>query len=172
VPGVTLGFELVGPPSVSEDEISGLAQMQIAALFYWITYDPTRRVGGFWPGAFRVVNWAARSDWGNAVQRAFAQDTVSWAARVVADTAHGFFRVAIRRDPAAECWAWALEWNENYRVIGFFGNSLAIEVRVLQLPTLETSLIAESAEGQLRARTERPLPLEEDKLFAMPQSLG
>ncbi len=170
MPGVSLSFELVAPPSASAEQICGLAQMHIGALFYLITYDPNRQTGGWWRGAFRVMNWASRSDWGNAVQRTFAERVVSWAPRVVAETARGFFRAAIRRDSVEECWAWALEWNANYRVLGFFGDDTAVETRLRQFPILEKSLIAESAEGQLRARLEQPLPMDEDKLFMMPES--
>lgn len=126
MPGGSVSFELVSPPSGNEEQISALAQMHIGAFFYLTTYDRDRRAGGFWVGGFRMLNWAGRSDWGNALQRGFTSHVGSWPTRFLVETASGFFKATIRRDPAAACWAWALEWNQNYRVVGFGGDTTAI----------------------------------------------
>lgn len=48
-----------------------------------------------------------------------------WDHRLVLNTASGYFRAVIRRHPSAQCWAWALEWNESYRLAGLFGGQTA-----------------------------------------------
>jgi hypothetical protein len=171
VPGVSVSFELLSPPPPSPEQVAALAQMQVAAFFYWLTYNTEARSGGFWRGVFRVADCATRSDWGNAVQVEFATAVSAWPARLVAETANGFFQVAIRRDPCAECWAWALEWNANYRVIGYCGEAEAVDNHLLHLPRLEASVIAQTAEGEIRARTEQRLVREDDLLFLYPSTL-
>ena len=100
-----------------------LARLQVGGLFYWITFDAEGGKGGFWPGRFVLLGHAAHADWGNARQIGFMQMVHSWEPRVLVDTAGGFFKVAIRKHPEhSACWSWALEWNQNYRLIGFFGD--------------------------------------------------
>jgi hypothetical protein len=115
-----------------------------------------------------MLNWAGRSDWGNRLQRTFAEHVLSWPTRFLVETASGYFKAALRRDPNAACWAWALEWNSNYRVVGFCGDATAIETHSAQFPALENSLIGRSPDGgELRARLEPPLAAEDDRLFTI-----
>jgi hypothetical protein len=172
MPGVTMAVDLVAPPALDTVDVSGLAQFHTAAFFYLITYDSVSRRGWRWPGEFRVVNWSTRSDWGNAVQTTFASVVGGWLARFVAGTAKGYFQAAIRRDPWAECWSWALEWNGNYRVIGFCGDQGAIDSHFSRLPLLETSVFDESTGGQVHLRIERPLASGDNRLFERPESVG
>jgi len=167
-PGISVRFGLVAPPSPPPDHIRVLARFQMAGFFYWITYDGTRQTGGFWVGDFKMANWTGRTDWGNPVQNAFAKSVSVWQPRLVVETAEGFFKGTIRRDPSAACWGWAVEWNKNYRAIGFFGEQAVVQGHLARLPTLETSLIGKSEDGELHVRVERPLLPDEDLLFAMP----
>jgi len=167
-PGVSISVRLVAPPSAPSDHVEALAHLQIAGFFYWLTYDGNRQAGGYWPGRFHLINCAGTTDWGNPVQAAFAQTVSSWSPRLVIDTAQGFFKAAIRRDPSVDCWGWAIEWNKNYRVIGFFGDESTIEANRARLPILESSSLSTSENGELRLRVERPLPQDDDVLFTMP----
>ncbi len=79
--------------------------------------------------------------------------------------ADGFFKIAIRRHPTAECWSWALEWNKNYRIIGFFGDRAAAEKIAHGLPRLKVKSIAEGPDSFVRYHLETVLLDEEDRLF-------
>jgi hypothetical protein len=84
-------------------------------------------------------------------------------------TADGFLKVAIRRKPNADCWSWALEWNENMRVIGFFGDPAEAGIVVAGLPEPEMHTLGrerDSAGATFRLRKEVPITeREQDRLF-------
>lgn len=94
------------------------------------------------------------------------QAVSAWEPRVVAIAADGYFKAAIRRHPDAVCWSWALEWNENVRLIGFFGErDPAWDVRSL-FPPLETEVVPQADGSQIRFRVEEALEPESDILFS------
>ena len=91
-----------------------------------------------------------------------------WKQLLTAVTADGFFKVAIRRHPSAICWSWALEWNFNYRIIGFFGDESAADGVICNLAFPEMHVMGHGAHGQFRFREETLLNEMEDLLFAEP----
>jgi len=113
------------------------------------------------------VAYSFRSDWGNAIQLAFMGAVVDWEPRVLAGTADGFFKIAVRRHPdiAVACWSWALEWNENLRVVGFVGAPDAADNIVAAFPSVEHQSLRNSTNEVLRYRLETPLAEAEDRLF-------
>jgi hypothetical protein len=91
---------------------------------------------------------------------------VDWEPRLLLTKgANGFFKVAIRRHPNAVCWSWALEWNQNYRVVGFFGEKGATEQLAKTFPALETVKLAQSGSDWVAYRKDVRLAEEDDKLF-------
>ncbi len=114
-------FNLVSPPQIESERIHDLARMQLMAFFYFITYNKTTKRGGFWRDGFYPLPEANHADWGNIVHKSFMKAVESLEPRWLGNTADGFFKSIIRRHPSEECWSWALEWNKNYRLIGFFG---------------------------------------------------
>jgi hypothetical protein len=62
VPGVTATFSLVVPPQLDFQRVTSLAGLHLAAFFYWITYDPITRRGGFLSGGGVIANIALRAD--------------------------------------------------------------------------------------------------------------
>lgn len=108
---VDVSFGFVAPPQLEQERerVRRLAQVHLQGFFYLITYDEARKTGGFIPGSIGWLNEASRRDWGNSLQRGFADLTLAWHARVEGTGAAGFFKVAIRREPAgAELWSFAL----------------------------------------------------------------
>jgi len=126
-PGCEITFELISPPQIDRERAFELARLHVIAFFYMVTFDPSSGRGGYWPGGFFSVLEAGHRDWGNAVHRAFMDAVYGWEPRVLAVTADGFFKIAIRRRPSADCWSWAVEWNRQYRVVGFCGDRAAAE---------------------------------------------
>lgn len=160
---VDVSFEFVAPPQLNRERVRRLAQLHLQGFLYLITYDEARKTGGFIPGSPGWLNEASRCDWGNSLQRGFADLTLAWPARVEGTGAAGFFKVAIRRDPAgAELWSVALEWNRAFRIIGFFGDLKAAQVYVDQIPPLSWQRI----DATQRMRREMELADEDDRLFA------
>lgn len=172
MPGVRMKFELVGPPSTHRSDLEGLAWSHIAAFFYMLTYNDTLRAGSPLPGAFRATEWSARSDWGNDRHTTFMRSVSAWEHRLWLDAANGFFKAMIRRHPTEQCWAWALEWNTNYRIVGFFGDPKINDQLEAALPVLEVSTIGRTNNGELRSRLERALVSSDDTLFLPPVDKG
>jgi hypothetical protein len=159
---VQIRFDIIGPPHLGPERVDQLAYFHGLAFFYLITYDEAQRAGSFFPGVFGLVDHARRSDWGNPVQRAFADLTSTWDSRIEGGGADGFFKVAMRRDPTgADVWSFALEWNKNLRCIGFFGDPTHAQAYVDALPVLDLKQV----NATHRSRREVPLAEADDRLF-------
>jgi hypothetical protein len=163
--GLEIQFDMTAPPQVDSSRIFELCRLQLIGLFYWVTYDAALKRGGYWLGDFFPVLEAQRLDWGNPIHRVFMDSVVAWEPRVLVTCANGFFKAAIRRHPDAACWSWALEWNHNYRIVGFFGEKNTAERLVKKCPTLGITKVAEAHNDWLAFRTEVPLAKDDDKLF-------
>jgi hypothetical protein len=90
---------------------------------------------------------------------------VTWEPSVRGDTADGFFKVIIRRHPDAVCWSWAVEWNQSYRVVGFFGEQEPTEAIVSTFPPLDFVTVAKGPKQRLSYCKETGLEEEHDDLF-------
>jgi hypothetical protein len=88
-----------------------------------------------------------------------------WEPRVLVSCAQGFFKVAIRRHPDAVCWSWALEWNHNYRIVGFFGERAPTELLLKAFPNVTAVKIAQCGNDWVAYQEEVPLADVDDKLF-------
>lgn len=158
-------FTGTAPPQVDSERIFALSRLHLMAFFYWITYDHSTKSGRYWMGSFFPVLEAVRSDWGNQIHRAFMDAVIDWEPRVLATGADGYFKVAIRRHPSATCWSWALEWNKNYRIVGFFGEQNPVEALVDTFPDLEIKSIVEGNNRWLRFHAETLLSEDDDRMF-------
>lgn len=164
-PGVTFKFNMLSPPQIKSERLYELARMQMMAFFYLITFDKKTKRGGFWLEGFYPLSFAHHADWGNSLHKSFMKAVVKWEPRWQGSTASGFFRSIIRKHPHAECWSWAVEWNKNYRVIGFFGSKEAAEkiVNCFEEPNMTT--IKNDKNSYFRYREEVKLSEEDDWLF-------
>ena len=164
--GLSIKFSFTGPPQVDQDRIFQLAQAQLMAFFYLITFQKDDKRGYFWPGSFYPIMASSRTDWGNAVLRAFSNYVINWEPCFIASNADGFCKIVIRKHPNNICWSWALEWNHSLRVIGFFGDSGIVLEIMDDLPKLEMQEISDGPNATIRFRTETPLTeSDDDKLF-------
>ncbi len=133
-PGNTFSFSTISPPQVEHQRVYELSRLQVSAFFYVITYDEATRIGGFLPEGFYPLSPAHRPDWGNQLHRAFMKSVANWHLRWVGITASANFKSIVRCHPDLPCWAWALEWNRNYRVIGFVGSQAVTAETYATLP--------------------------------------
>ncbi len=99
----------------------------------------------------------------------FMDATKDWLWRVHAVGADGYFKMAIRRRTEADdIWSWALEWNQNMRLVGFFGRGSLVEELETSIPTLELETAIDKPDEKLHFRTEVALSVADDVLFVCP----
>lgn len=163
----TFTFNLVSPPQVESERLHELARMQMMAFFYFITFDKATKRGGFWRDGFYPLTEAHHADWGNVIHKSFIKAVETWEPRWLGNTADGFFKSIIRRHPSEECWSWALEWNKNYRLIGFFGAYAPVEEIISAFDRPKMTHYDTGDNSWVRLREEIKLSEEEeDCLFA------
>ncbi len=140
------------------------------AFFYWITYRDENKRGGKLPGQFFPILAAAKPDWGNTQKRWFMSATASWLWRVFAVGADGYFKIVIRRQAEGiDVWSWALEWNQNLRLVGFFGDPARLDALEQEIPQLKFEKLDHGPNAWSRFRTEVPLSESDDELFSAPE---
>ncbi len=171
-PSVELTGSFTAPPQLEDNRAYDLARLQMTAFFYFLTYDPNSNLGHWWRGGFYPIHGTIKSDWGNPLHRAFMKETIDWDYRLIVTTASGYYRAVIRRHPSAECWSWAVEWNDCYRLVGFLGEVEPAKVIAAGFPALPVHSVAEAPNRWLRYRAEEPLPEHEDTLFYVPTETG
>ncbi len=88
-----------------------------------------------------------------------------WEPRMLAVGADTFFKIVIRKHPTADCWSWALEWNRQYRIVGFCGDRAAAEQIARRFPQLDAQTIVQGPREYIRYRLETPLADADDLLF-------
>ena len=163
-----LGFTFVMPPQANEDRLFELARYQLIAFFYWITFNQETKRGGYWVGQYFPLLAVRKADWGNPQMRWFMDTTKDWLGRVHAIGADGYFKITIKRKSATEeLWSWALEWNQNFRLIGFFGREELLGAIESVIPVVKMTVLQQSASSWMSCRTEVPLAETEDILFSV-----
>jgi len=95
-------------------------------------------------------------------------ETKHWDWRVHAVTADGYFKLAIKKHIDELLWSFAVEWNESYRIVGFFGDTAGLIMLRDRLPELAMQTIHAKGDDWVRHRREVPLCDEDDKLFSPP----
>ena len=166
VPGIKMSFDLVSPPQIDIARLYQLARMQIMAFFYLITYNRETNKGGFWPGEFCPLSAVQHSDWGNTLHKTFMEKVYLWELKWIGNTADGFFKSIIKRNPSEKCWSWALEWNNNYRLVGFFGEWGYIQEISQSFPSEKMETMTNDGKPVFRVRKEESLQEDGDLLFS------
>ncbi len=170
-PRITATRSFVSPPQVQRERLFELARYQMTAFCYFLTYDEQIAMGRIWAEGFHPFSHANRPDWGNLQIRAFAEAAASWDPWLTATTAQGHFQCWLRKHPNEDCWAWALEWNKNARLIGFAGNRAIAQALVNTFP--EPPNVRSWRTGNTITRYWRETPLqpdEDDPLFSPARS--
>jgi hypothetical protein len=162
---VTLKFNMVSPPQIESHRLYELAHFQLMAFVYYVSFDKQKRRGYYWPGGFYPLSDVQHGDWGNSLQKSFMTAVAEWEPRWIGNTADGFFKSIIRRHPCAECWSWAIEWNKNYRIIGFFGDGNAAQEFVKSFEVPEIKTVRTSSSSHIKFRSDVPLEDEDDLMF-------
>jgi hypothetical protein len=164
-PGLTVTFNMVTSPQADPERVGRLAHYHVTAFHYFTTYRKETRLGGGVPGAFAVAGDYRRLDWGNERARYFMNVTKPWDPRFVLKGKEAFFQAMVRRRLPDMLWSWAIEWNQSFRVFGFYGDEKLVEDALGQLPILKLNSIVEEPNRRIRMRTEVALPEADDILF-------
>jgi hypothetical protein len=156
-------FSMVAPPQIDQGRVCELAWFHLQAIWYLQRYDDETRDGDTLPDAV-VVTSANRRDWGNERFRWFQSHTQDWLLTFHGFTAGENFKASLRQCPNDErVRSFALEWNRQLRVVGFFGQPDIVDRHVAQAPLLETQQVAPNQYSRL----EVPLAEADDSLFAL-----
>lgn len=162
-------FSFAMPPQAQEDRLYELARYQVGGFFYLTTFDEGTARGGLLPGGFYPLAAVRKADWGNPQMRWFMDTTKAWRWRVHAIGADGYFAIATRRmSETQDLWSWALEWNQNFRLVGFFGRDDLVTELAKSIPALNMRTMHEAPGRSLRYRIEVPLADTDDTLFVLP----
>jgi hypothetical protein len=169
--GGTLTFQATAPPQADQDRVDMLCLMHVRAFFYMLTYSLEAQVGRYWQGLFHVCGTERRSNWGNERYLAFTGEVQTWPYRLISSVANDYFRIMIRRKAKdVILWSWALEWNKNFRNIGFFGDETLIRAELSKLPLSPMQEISRNPGSTIRIRTDTSL-VGPDHLFDIEQAL-
>ncbi len=164
-PGLTMTSKMVSNPQTDPERVGRLALYHISAFHYFMTYRKDTRLGENFPGVFAVAGDYRRPDWGNDRARNFMDLTGAWDLRFVLKGEESFFQAIIRRRLPDMLWSWAIEWNQSFRVFGFYGSNNLVDEAIEGLPLLKTQSLLEEPNRWIRMRTEVALPKAEDILF-------
>lgn len=164
----TLSVNFTGPPQIDDTRAYELARLQMMGFFYFLTFEKDKQIGHFWIGDFFPVHGTIRSDWGNPLHIAFAKQIEHWDYRLILNTAQNYYRAVIRRHPTKDCWAWAVEWNAAYRLVGYFGERDTAQSLFDELPPLPAESVIEARDGShFRIRAEQSISDSQDTLFSI-----
>lgn len=164
--GLTLSARFTAPPQPDGERAFRLARMHLCAFFYLVTYNATRRCGYWWPGDYMMLNAAPRTDWGNVWQQGFAKAVIAWEPRLLLHISpDSFFSAVLRKHPTDACWSWALEWNRNYRLLGFLGDSKVASALVEGFQPPQSHLVYRDEKRTVVFRREITLEEADDLLF-------
>lgn len=158
-------FGLTSAAQLDPNAVRLLALRHIQGLFSLVaTRDPrraetTKVLSGHEFGFFATYPYR---DWGNPQLLEIVRRVEGYERAADVTTADGFFRASLRPGPNGAPWFWALEWNQNLRVVGWIGNPKEPPAPFRELPPLTWHRLRTSD----RIRHETPLPYDaEDPLF-------
>jgi hypothetical protein len=167
--GAKLKFELTGSPYLDPLRVRQLAYLQMQGVHFFQTYSKQTRCGSYIPySEFKVASFLPRNDWGNPVAIEFAKQLQQWEPLLHMVTADGYFCCQKRKLPDHDVWAWALEWNEAYRVFGFWGDTRKSAELIETIPEPEPTFWFGDKVNGLASREEIPLDPSQDFMFANP----
>lgn len=164
-PSLSISGNFSAPPQLTEERAGKLAMMQIMAFFFLLTYQADTNTGHYWPGEFYITQAGIKTDWGNKRFLHFMHLISSWDYRLIAVAADGFYKVEIRKHATSSCWAWAVEWNDCYRMVGLFGVVSHVDPLAAAFPMLDAQVLQHTASSRIYFRSDCGLDADQDLLF-------
>lgn len=166
--GASITFGFTSPAQVDQNRLFQLARFQLAGFFYLMTYSEEAGLGRYWEGVYAPMDSVPRRDWGNAHITSFSKETAKWVVKFGgAPTSNGYFQALIKQNGQQPLWCWAIEWNKQYRLYGFFGDEALIREVGETLAKNTMSPAVKDGDTTYRYRIEVPLQEGEDHFFAV-----
>lgn len=168
--GAQISMSFTGSPHIDQGRAAILSWSQIQGLWFFQTYDKERGHGRYLPQEnFHMVGLVGRLDWGNVQIASFVKQIERWEHQTFACLADGYFRAVVKGSPDGETLAWAVEWNDAYRVFGYWSQSESWQSHFDDLAPLKPDYMIGDTTNGWASRREIPLPDDEDDgLFAHP----
>jgi len=170
--GVSLTYNAVAMPTLDDQRVARLAYYHVQGFCFFRSFDRDRRHGKWIePDRFLMLGQLINADWGNPRMRHFMAEIAAWEPSCLAVLADGYFRHTMRKEPDADLWAWALEWNGRLRVFGLYGETELRDEFISRMPKLVPDLSYGDTTNGLVMRYDTPLSEGEDDLFEIPHDL-
>lgn len=167
--GASISMNLIAPPQIDDARVDELTKHYLIGFFYFITYDSESRRGKFPPGKIYPIKNAIKSNWGNREHIEFMRMVLPWDYRLIAPgVANSHFRVAIRKHPNSGCFSWAMEWNQHFRVAGFFGEPHHVIPFYEKIPNTSPRFDPENKSPQFHITPDIALKEKDDIMFRDP----
>lgn len=168
--GAEISFSFTGQPRIDDERAVRLAWSHIQGLWFHQTYDKDRGFGRFLLlEKFALVGVVSRFDWGNVQVASFVKQIEDWEHQTFACLADGYFRAVVKGSPDGDTLAWAVEWNDAYRVFGYWSQGESWQSHFDDLAPLKPDHMIGDTTNGWASRREIPLPKDEDDgLFAHP----
>ena len=165
-----LSMSFTGAPQIDERRAAILAWSQIQGLWFFQTYDKDRGHGRYLSREdFQFVGLVGRLDWGNVQIASFVKQIENWEHQTFACLADGYFRAMVKGSPDGETLAWAVEWNDAYRVFGYWSLGNSWQEHFGNLALLKPDYMVGDTINGWAYRQEIPLAKNtDDGLFANP----
>ena len=160
-----LTFRFRVPPQFDDERVYELARFHMMAFFYLLTYDDALKRGQWWKGSFNPVHGSIKTDWGNSLYHSFMNQCCQWECHFILADPDGYFCAAIRKHPVEESYSWAIQWNDCYRLIGYFGDPKIARMLADELSPLKVRSMFESPDAWVRTRNDKLLAEDDDILF-------
>lgn len=157
---VTINIDSRCPPQLQPNRVWTLCSYQIRGFFACLMYDDNTGRVLFAPGTFGPVFCSLKSNWGSPVFDYFGKKTLEWKPVFIAYIAEGCYRVIIKRFGDSPFWSWAVEWNHNYRCVGFIGSDSDLDSIEKEMQSLHWGNLVIFSDGKNSAVKE--VLLEED----------
>jgi hypothetical protein len=81
-----------------------------------------------------------------------------------------YFRAALRKHPVEDCFSWAIQWNDCYRLIGYFGDLKVARILAAELSPLKVQSVLEAPNTWICTRPDQSLAEDDDILFIVSNS--
>jgi hypothetical protein len=166
--GISASISMTSPPQVENSRLWELSHYHLRGFFSFLSYDAETKRIGTWYGQVHPVICSRRTDWGNSLHTSFMQQVADWQPQLVADgLAGGYFKVAVRKHPDKHVWSWALEWNQNFRLIGYLGNDEDVDPEFDRLDKVTVRQMSQADGSVIRLRGEVELGPDQDRMFSL-----
>lgn len=167
--GLSLNYQGVAMPRVDPERIARLAYLHAQGFQFFESFEPGRGHGAWIdPARFVMLDYMIQSDWGNPALAYFTDETISWELQSFYVLADGYFRLAVRKKPDADLYAWALEWNCRMRVFGLHGAKAEREAFLAARPPIPALFrYGDTIDGFAMCEDTPLAEGEEDRLFTI-----